>query len=612
MPFTKSQTQAINHQTGPCICLAGPGSGKTTIITERTKNLIENLEIPPFEILVITFTKAAALEMKERFQRLVGARNYPVTFGTFHSIFFGILKQAYRYTSANILKEEQKHQFLKEIIHPMDLEIEDESEFLQGITGEISKIKNERISLEYYYSVNCPETIFKQIYQSYQQRLERSGMLDFDDMLVYTYELLMERKDIRTGWQKRFRYLLVDEFQDINQIQYDTIRMLARPENNLFIVGDDDQSIYRFRGARPEIMLNFTKDFPDAKMILLEENFRSTENIIKGAKCVIENNTLRYPKKIHGIKEAGETIKLHSFSSQTQENTYIIKKIQDYLDNGYSHEDIAVLMRTNTGGRLLVEKFMEYNIPFCMRDAMPNIYEHWIAKNLISYINLALGSRGRKEFLQVINRPKRYIGRECLDEPIISFDDMRKYYAEKGWMIERIDKLEYDLQLLRNLAPFAAINYIRYSIGYQAYLEEYAGYRRIKAEELYEVLDELQEAAKQFKTFEEWFWHMEEYAKALKEQAKEQKKEEHAVTLTTLHSAKGLEFPVVFMIDAHEGNMPYQKAVLDVDIQEERRLFYVGMTRAREHLNIYYTKERYGKTLESSRFIEELRKTAPL
>lgn len=607
MSLSEAQTRAVAHAEGPCICLAGPGSGKTTVITQRIKYLIEKREVPPTGILVITFTKAAAIEMKERFGRLMGGKYMPVTFGTFHAVFFGILKNAYHYTAANILREEQKYQFLKEIVGRMNLEIEDEAEFLSGITTEISTVKNDRISLEHYYSSNCSEEIFREIYAKYQQKLEAARLLDFDDMLVYTYELLRERKDIREGWQKRFPYILIDEFQDINQIQYDVIRLLAAPKNNLFIVGDDDQSIYRFRGARPEIMLNFGKDYPEAKLIKLEANYRSTENIIKGAGRVIVHNTMRYPKEIHGVKEAGEKIEVHGFVTQPQENTYLVRKVKEYLEGGYRPEDIAVLFRTNTGARLMVSKFMEYNIPFRMRDIMPNIYEHWIAQDMISYIKMAQGCRERKEFLRIINRPKRYVSREALDSMEISFESLRAYYAEKEWMAERIDKLEYDLRLLKNMTPYAAINFIRHGIGYEEYLFDYAQYRRMKPEELYDILNELQEAAKNFKTYEDWFRHMEEYAETLKRQAKEQQQDSHAVIFTTLHSAKGLEFPIVFLADANEGNMPHRKAVLDADMQEERRMFYVGMTRAKEHLHIYYAKEKYGKTLQPSRFVEELK-----
>ena len=431
--------------------------------------------------------------------------------------------------------------------------------------------------------------------------------MDFDDMLVYTYELLRERADILEGWRKRYRYILIDEFQDINQIQYDIVRLLAAPANNLFAVGDDDQSIYRFRGARPEIMLRFQKDYPGGRMILLAENFRSTGYIIKGAGKVIAHNRDRYPKQIRGVKGPGERIEIHGFVSQPQEYTFLAKTILDYVKEGYTYEDIAVLVRTNTGAGMPVEKLMEFNIPFRMRDTLPCVYDHWIAKDLFAYIRIAMGSRERKDFLTIINRPKRYIGGESLEPAQISFGHLRDCYRDKDWMLERIDRLEYDISMLGRMSPYAAIHFIRCGIGYDEYLTEYARYRRIKEEELFEVLNELQEGAKEFSTFSSWFAHIQEYQEALKQQAARQRQEEEGVTLATLHGAKGLEFPIVFLLDAQEGNMPHQKAVLDADLQEERRLFYVGMTRAKERLHIYYAKERYGKKLTVSRFVEEIK-----
>ncbi|MDE6960891.1 MAG: UvrD-helicase domain-containing protein, partial [Lachnospiraceae bacterium] len=275
--FTKSQSMAVRHKDGPLMVLAGPGSGKTTVVTKRVQHMVQEYEIPASSILVITFTQAAAREMKERYLRLMKEDHTTVSFGTFHGIFFSILKLAYGFTAGNILKEETRYQYLKETVERLRLEVEDESEFLSGILAEISLLKNERISLEHYFSKNCSEEIFRAIYTEYEDRKKRARMIDFDDMLLYTWELLTKRPDILSAWQKKFRYILVDEFQDINRLQYVIIKLLAAPEDNLFIVGDDDQSIYRFRGAKPEIMLNFQKDYPSAGQVILNDNFRSTE-----------------------------------------------------------------------------------------------------------------------------------------------------------------------------------------------------------------------------------------------------------------------------------------------------------------------------------------------
>lgn len=606
MGFNPSQSTAITHQKGPMLVLAGPGSGKTLVITHRTKYLIEQCGVHPSNILVITFTKAASNEMKERFEKLMEGNYVPVSFGTFHAVFFSVLKHAYKFTAGNILREEQRISYIKEIIERLELEIEDEGDFISGITSEISKIKNERIDLAHYYSTNCSEDIFRKIYNQYDHKLRRANLIDFDDMLVFCYELFRERKDILKAWQDKFQYILIDEFQDINQVQYDVIKQLAAPKNNLFIVGDDDQSIYRFRGAKPEIMLNFEKDFKQAKKVLLDTNYRSTKEIVEGALRVIKNNQKRFSKEIQTNNEQGEKIQIKTVKNQDIENKEIIAYMLEYHKRGVPFSDMAILFRTNTQPRLLVEKMMEYNIPFKMRDALPNIYEHWITKNLISYIKIALGCRERKEFLTIINRPKRYIKRECFEFPEVSMEYLKQYYQDKQWMVERIDKFEYDLRMLQKMPPYAAINYIRNGIGYEEYLKEYAQFRRIKEGELMEVINEVQEGAKSYRTYEEWFTHMEEYAKELKAQAKNQKQQADSVSMATYHSSKGLEYKIVFMIDANEGITPHRKALVAADLEEERRMFYVGMTRAKKMLFLYSIEERFGKKLDKSRFVGEL------
>lgn len=606
MSFNKAQSIAINHNKGPMLVLAGPGSGKTLVITRRTKKLIEEYGVNPSEVLVITFTKAAATEMQQRFFKLMENHKPAVTFGTFHAVFFKILKYAYGLNGSNIIREEQKLQFLREIIGKLELELDDEADFISGIISEISLVKGEMMDLNHYYSTNCSEDVFKKIYTSFEERLRRASLIDFDDMLVMTYELLEARADILSAWQKKYKYILIDEFQDINKIQYEIIRLLALPENNLFIVGDDDQSIYRFRGAKPEIMLNFQEDYADARKVLLDQNYRSTKSVVEAALRVIKNNEKRFEKKIITNNPKGNPIDVSEFENSIEENKKIVSMIHSYIEKGYQYKDMAILFRTNIGPRLLVEKLMEYNIPFRMKDSMPNIFEHWITKNIISYIKIARGNRERGEFLQIINRPNRFISRTCFDQPQVSFTYLKEFFKDKEWMMERIDKLEYDINFLKNLSPLAAINYIRKGIGYEEYLVEYAKFRRMNHEELIDILDELQESAKGFATYDEWFAHMEEYKEELIKQSKEKAQDMNRVELSTLHSSKGLEYKIVFIIDVNEGIIPYQKAMLDEDIEEERRMFYVGMTRAKESLHIYHVKERYNKKLEVSRFIGEL------
>lgn len=605
--FNREQEEAITHKGGPLMVLAGPGSGKTLVITYRVKWLIENAGVHPSNILVITFTRAAAEEMKKRFFMFDGMANTPVTFGTFHSIFFMILRYAYRYTAANIIREDVKRRYIKEMTENMELEIEDENEFLSGIINEISYVKGEMMSLSYYHSNNCSDELFAQIYEGYEKRLREENLIDFDDMLVFCYELLKEREDIRTLWQNKFQHILIDEFQDINKVQYEIIRMLAGKGDHLFIVGDDDQSIYRFRGARPEIMLGFEKDYPEAKKVILNTNYRCSEEIVEGAEHLISHNTKRFPKNMQAARGSKVPITFRNLKDAGEECTDILKGIRFYYKKGIPLEDMAVIFRTNTQPRLLVGRLMEYNIPFQMRDVIPNIFDHWIARNILTYIKLAMGNRDRKLFLQVMNRPKRYISRSMITEPKVDLKKLKQQTFGKKWLYEKIDKLEMDLYLLRKMEPYAAIQYIRNGIGYEDYMNEYAQFRRMNPDDLEEVLNQIQESAKEYHSFEEWFAYIESYGEELRKQMEAGRQQKSGVTLTTMHSSKGLEYEVVFVMDINEGVTPHKKAVKEADLEEERRLFYVAVTRAKTYLFLYSVKELYQKDAQISRYIGELR-----
>lgn len=611
MGFNEAQTKAICHKNGPAMVLAGPGSGKTLVITRRVEYLIKKYGVRPEQILVITFTKAAAKEMRERFAKITKDDRFPVTFGTFHGIYYGILKWAYRMNASNIFSEEEKMMLLREVIAGMELEIEDEKEFLQGIASEIGQIKNNRLSLEEYESSNCSDQMFRQIYEEYERRRKLLKKIDFDDMLVLCYELFQKRPDILQMWQKKFQYILIDEFQDINQVQYDVIRMLALPENNLFIVGDDDQSIYRFRGARPEIMLGFSKDYPNAKSIILDVNYRSTKAVVSAARRVIERNKNRYQKEIITVNEQGDNVHIQEVRHPVEESHYVREQIAKAVTAGTEPSQIAVLYRTNTEPRALVETFMEYHIPFQMKEHLPNLYEHFIGRDFQAYMRMALGGRDRGDFLMIMNRPNRYIGRDSVDRGEISFENLRKYYMEKDWMVDRIDQLEVDLKVISRMTPYAAIQYIRKSVGYDLFLNEYAIKRKMKLEDLQELIREMEERAKEFKTIEEWFAHIEKYTEELRLQAVTRTENRNAVSLMTFHAAKGLEYDTVFIIGANEDVTPYKKAELPEEMEEERRMFYVAMTRAKKHLTISYVREKNGKAMEQSRFLGELFQNRP-
>ena len=609
MGFNEAQTQAIQHTDGPCLVLAGPGSGKTLTIVNRVKYLIEKQKVRPEEILVVTFTRFAAAEMKSRLCLVMGKRDLPVTVGTFHGIYYGILKWAYRMNQENILSETEKYQILRGVINKERMEIFDEEDFIQDIAAEIGKVKNNRIPLEEFVSEKCSADAFRNIYRNYEQYRKELKKIDFDDMLVLCYELFRSRPDVLAQWQKKFRYVLIDEFQDINRIQYDVIRMLAQPENNLFVVGDDDQAIYGFRGADSELMLGFGKDFPNAKQILLGINYRSTANIVQNSLKLIENNVERYSKKLEANREGGSCLHIQEVKDPVEEAEYVLEEIQKCKENGIKEEEIAILFRVHTDARAVVEAMVERKIPFQMKEHLPNIYEHFIAKDIMAYFRLATGARNRQDFLQVMNRPKRYLGRDSVAGTKVSFEDMRKFYCDKDWMIDRIDQFEWDVKMLMKMAPYAAIQYIRKRIGYDDFLKEYAFTHQINRSDLNEVLAEIEEAAKEFSSVEEWFAHVEEYTETLKVKEKERNRPRPGVRLMTIHASKGLEFKQVFLIAANEGRIPYQKAKTDKEIEEERRLFYVAMTRAKDFLKICYVKIKNGKEVTPSRFVDELLKS---
>ena len=584
--------------------LAGPGSGKTSVIVERTAYMTGEGKIPSSSVLVVTFSRAAAVEMKERFLKFTGQSGTRVTFGTFHGVFYGILKQAYNLTSANILSEEEKNGILRELALNFGGELASEGDFTEEIAKEISMVKGNRISLEHYYSSCCPDEVFRQIYGTYGNMLRERRKLDFDDMLLSCYELFDKRKDILRAWQQKFRYILVDEFQDINQLQYDIVRLLAEPENNLFIVGDDDQSIYHFRGARPEIMLNFTKDYPGAEKVVLDVNYRCSKRILDSAMKVIGRNKTRFQKELSTPNPEGEPVRLCEHANPREEYLSVTADLRKRLEQGENLENTAVLLRTNQEAEGLIAAFMERQIPFTMKEKLPNLFQHWICRNFLAYMRFAQGERSRKLFLEIMNRPNRYISRDAIaSDREISFERLRDFYKDKDWMCDRLTTMETHLRILKGLPPYAAINFIRKGMGYEEYLQEYALYRKIKPEELGEIMDRLSESAKGMNTLKEWEEYIKDYTRKLEEQAGKQKKE--GVQILTLHGAKGLEFDRVYILNVNEGSIPYRKAVLAPAVEEERRLFYVGMTRARKFLTLCYVKKQYEKEREPSRFLKE-------
>ena len=617
----KAQYRAITHGAGAMLVLAGPGSGKTFVATQRIKYLIEQHHVKPEDILVITFTKAAAEEMQERFAKLSAGKCNPVYFGTFHSVFFQILRHTYRFTAQNIIRENDKYRLLSQIIRELPDEIlgqaqlDYSTETLQNLLSEISTVKNNGVTPQEVRSATVPQAVFERIFQMYKQEMNRNKLIDFDDMVLLCRNLLAERPDTLKLWQQRFQYILVDEFQDICPLQYEVVRMLAKPQDNLFIVGDDDQSIYGFRGSKPEIMLNFTKEYPKAEQVLLDVNYRSRQGIVDTAARLIAHNKMRFDKAVRAQNKQNDGVKIYSFQSKSKQAESIALLIKQYIalpDTKYS--DIAILYRTNNHTIYTADRLMREGIPFTMKEKPKNIYESPVAKDIIAYMRYALYETNQEDFLRIMNKPVRYIKRSTVPRGAFKMRELIDNNHATGYVVQNILEFYDELHFIKSLNPFSAVNFIRKGVGngtgYDAYLKKQAAEKGKDVSEEFEELEELMRLSREFETIELWLEHIENYDAILYEIAQQEKRlkkmNTDAVSMVTMHASKGLEWDVVILPDVNEGVIPHKKAVTDAELEEERRMFYVAMTRAKQHLFIFYIQEKEAGNLLPSRFLDEL------
>jgi len=482
------------------------------------------------------------------------------------------------------------------------------------VLSEYSRLLNTGTYAKQRMDESMGEGVFEDAVYYYREKKRLLHCIDFDDMLIHTMELLTKRPDILAAWQRRFTWILVDEFQDINPIQYKILRLLAAPENNLFAVGDDDQSIYRFRGAKPEILLGFKKDYPGAVILNLKENYRSTDEVIRASQKVIGANRSRYAKTVTGVRGGGEPVRVARFKNVREESEYLARQIRSAAQKGISFHEMAVLVRTNAAGRYIASRLTDWQIPVAAAESAPDLYAHWIAQDILSYIRFAVAGMDRRDFLQIMNRPLRYISRTCVDTQTVDFERLRMWYEDKPWMIARLDEMERDIRTVAKLRPYAAVNYIRRAIGYDDYIRTYAQEKGADEEELFQIAGEVMEDAANYESFVQWSAGI-EAARETRRQKEAQRSvragtaegsQQNGVLLATLHAAKGLEFSTVFLPDVNEGMLPYRKASLNSEVEEERRLFYVGMTRAKDILHIMYVQDRFGREQKPSRFLREL------
>lgn len=607
--FNKSQIQAISHMDGPAMVLAGPGSGKTTVITHRIKNLIEKAEVRPENILVVTFTKAAAISMQKRFSTLMnGGKGQLVTFGTFHSVFYKILRKSRRYEATEILSERQKTDYIREIIGRYGISSNDISELSQNIINDIGNIKGNMLNAQEYEPSCCKKEDFIKVYNAYNLELKKDGKMDFDDILRECYLLLCENHTILEQWRELYKYILIDEFQDINRIQMNIIELLASPLNNIFVVGDDDQSIYGFRGARPEIMIEFKDYYPEAELIVLDVNYRSTQSIINVAGRVIENNKTRLDKCAHANNNKDFQPDIRKFRNQVEELKFVVSKIKEYENQGISLSEMAILVRNNSQIQEISSFLKNRKIEAESGKHRSNIYNGMVAKDILSYVRGALkfdGTYFNEDLIYVLNKPQRYISRQVVLSVNMNISAVRRIYSKNN-----IDSFLFHIEMIRKLPPQAALSYIRKGAGYEEYLRLYAIENNIPMSGLLKQLEQLVQECSKFNTLEQWINSIDSAQNSEGQNFGKKSSVEggtnNRINIMTMHGSKGLEFKAVFIVDANQGIIPTSKALRERDFEEERRLFYVAITRAIDYLNIYAVEERLGCPIEVSMFVEEM------
>lgn len=606
-----AQRQAAVHGEGPMLVLAGPGSGKTFTITNRISYLIEHYSVLPEHILVITFTKDAALSMQRRFMQQE-KESLPVIFGTFHSVFYQIIKQSRPKSAETLLKDSEKKQWMLPILTQLKKKYRDDFQ-ASGSEDVFEDAVRCLAAISYYKNTGDMDkaaarlgsswkTHFEEVYTSYENIRRREGRLDFDDMVFGCLHLLREDKELLASWQKRFKYILIDEFQDINSIQYQVVRLLCAPPYNLFAVGDDDQSIYGFRGSQPSLMKQFLEDYPQARRVLLGENYRSRHQIVNASLKVIALNKDRFTKELKSHQEDGEKacVHLQNFEDKESQYGYIAGKLEAERDRG-TLNCCACLFRTNAQMQGFASYLTRAGIPYSMKEKASCIYDHFIARDVRNYMIFAGGERGRSLFLTIMNKPSRWLGRELVKDEEVDFNRLKEYirtYApteHKASLLRETDRLEKALERLKTMKPYLGIQFIRKSIGYERYLEDRAGTDREKLRDWQEVLESLASDARNFSSCEEWLRYQDYFREELARSARSPVQEKEGVKLMTAHASKGLEFDRVFVPDVNEGVYPHGSMMDEESVEEERRMLYVAMTRAKEALELLFvtgTKER--------------------
>jgi len=613
MTLNDKQLEAVNHTEGPCLVLAGAGSGKTRVLTERIIKLIDD-GVSPYNILAITFTNKAAKEMRVRVQNKIGDVANSIFIGTFHSFGLRILRENYDaigYSSnITILDTDDTKSLIKRILKENSFDPADYD--IKHIISKISSAKNDGISpLEFSkLFLNEHDKVIGLVYEKYLKLLKENNSVDFDDLLLKPVEIFKKRKDILEKYQERFRYILVDEYQDTNSIQYELCKMLAKKYNNIFVVGDTNQSIYSWRNADYRNILNFEKDYKNAHVVLLEENYRSTNTILKAANSVIKNNNEGTKLNLWTSIGDGEKVEYIRVEDEIKESSFVINKIKELVSEGYSYSDFAVLYRTNAQSRTVEEAFVRNNIPYNIIGSY-YFYNRKEIKDLIAYLNLIYNTNDSVSLERVINTPKRGIGTKTIDNirEKANMNDISLFDA-----IDSGKELEFKkliLELIEDSKTMNLSDLIEDVLVKTGLRREYELDKSIESDTKVENLNEFKSLAVNFE--DNGIYDLSTFLEniMLVSDKGQYAEDDNNVNIMTLHSAKGLEFNIVFILGMEEGIFPHSRSFESAkELEEERRLCYVGITRAKKKLYLLSARTRtlYGRTSGTieSRFIKEI------
>ena len=592
----KYQEEAVYIKEKNILVVAAPGSGKTTVIINRVNHLVVDLNVKIGNIIVITFTRSAADNMRNRYKNSFDKDIAPF-FGTFHGLFYKILlREGYNIT---IIEGGIAHRIVKAILSKYSDEVTEDK--IKEVLNNISTFKTSLMGRG-NFEPTISNDIFDECYEAYEDYKQKNQLWDFDDLSIQVMELFRSNKIILEKYKKLFRYVLVDEFQDCDDIQVNFLKLINEG-NELFAVGDEDQCIYSFRGSRPEYMVTFSELFPNGKKVYLSINYRSKKNIIESAKSVIENNDNRNKKKINAFNENDGIIKYskpYSETIQGEEIADIISKSNDKLTEN------AILYRTNMEARSIIDVFTKRKIEFILLDKGYNFFDHFICKDILSYLRLAININDKASFLHIINKPFRYISKSSLQHVKSSFEDKSPFDVlidkkdTPPFQAKKLDELKKEIQYLNKLSLGSAIQYIVSDLKYGEYLKDYGEKYNQSIDDLEDIVEEFKSAAEGLRTIIELFVHVEN----VKDQIEKSKGNKDGVILSTIHGVKGMEFKNVFMINCVEEIIPH-KSSIEKNLEEERRLFYVGITRAINNLYLYSPRTIRGNFKEASRFILE-------